>query len=372
VQAGAIHGDVHFHGAAGEQAVVPRQLPVASRHFVNRAVEQDVLTTVLNGASSEQVVLLSTIDGVAGVGKSTLAVHWAHRMRDRFPDGELYVNLRGFDPAMEPVAAGEALADFLTALAVPAERIPEGLDARAALFRSTVHDKKILILLDNARSSEQIRPLLPGSSSCVVLVTSRNRLDDLVIREGATRISLKVLTHDEAYDLLRRYLRDDRLAAESSAVNALIAHCAGLPLALGIVAFRAAELPDYPLADLVAELKDERDRLDTLDCGGETGLRAVFSWSYRLLSTDAARIFRLLGLPTGPDISLAAAADLAGVAQREARKLLGELCRANLLEQHVPGRFRFHDLLRAYAAECAARDESAEDRLAAVHRLFDH
>jgi tetratricopeptide (TPR) repeat protein len=372
VQAGAIHGDVHFHGAGNDKPVVPRQLPVATRHFVNRAVEQDVLTTVLNGASSEPVVLISTIDGVAGVGKSTLAVHWAHRMRDRFPDGELYVNLRGFDPAAEPMPAAEALAGFLAALAVPAERIPEGLDARAALFRSLLHNKRLLILLDNARSSDQIRPLLPGSSSCVVLVTSRNRLDDLVIREGAARISLKVLTRDEAYDLLRRYLGDDRLAAEPSAVNDLIAHCAGLPLALGIVAFRAAELPDYPLDDLLAQLQDERDRLDILDSGGETGIRAVFSWSYRLLSPGAARMFRLLGLPTGPDISLAAAADLAGVAHREARQLLDELRRANLLEQHVAGRFRFHDLLRAYAAECAARDETAAARQAAVHRLFDH
>lgn len=371
VQAGAIHGDVHFH-AGTDRTPVPRQLPAATRHFINRAVELDVLTTFLNGAAAERVVLISAIDGVAGVGKSTLAVHWAHRMRERFPDGELYVNLRGFDPATEPVTPAEALAGFLAALAVPTERIPEDLDARAALFRSQVHDKRLLILLDNARSSEQIRPLLPASPTSVVLVTSRNRLDDLVIREGAARLSLKVLAQEEAHRLLGRYLGDDRLEAERSAASALIAHCAGLPLALGIVAFRAAELPDYPLDDLAAELQDERNRLDTLDAGGETGLRAVFSWSYRLLSPAAARLFRLLGLPTSPDISLAAAADLAAIPQPEARRLLAELTRANLLEQHAPGRFRFHDLLRAYAAECATHDETNEQRHAALQRLLDH
>lgn len=346
-----------------------RQLPAVARHFVNRAAEQDALTTLLNGAFSERVILISAIDGIAGVGKSTFAVYWAHRMHERFPDGELYVNLRGFDPAAEPATSAEALAGFLAALAVPAERIPESLDARAALFRSIVHDKRLLILLDNARSSEQVRPLLPASPACAVLVTSRNSLDDLVPREGASRISLKVLKRVEAYRLLGRYLGDDRLEAESSAVDTLIAHCAGLPLALGIVAFRAAELPGYPLDDLVSELQDERDRLDTLDSGGETGLRAVFSWSYRMLSSRAARMFRLLGLLAGPDISLAAAADLAGITRREARPLLAELTRANLLEQQTPGRFRFHDLLRAYADECAAQDESAEDRNAASSAL---
>src|SRR5919201_6395114 len=221
VQAGVIHGDVHFHSTAhektSEKSVVPRQLPSAARHFVNRAVEQDALTTLLNGTASDGVVLLSTIDGTAGVGKSTLAVHWAHQMRHRFPDGELYVNLRGFDPAAEPLTAAGALATFLAALEVPTERIPEDLDARAALFRSVVHDKRLLLLLDNARSADQVRPLLPASPTCVVLVTSRSRLDDLVLREGATRIALDVLTQHEAHDLLGRYLGQDRLDAEPDA-----------------------------------------------------------------------------------------------------------------------------------------------------------
>jgi tetratricopeptide (TPR) repeat protein len=372
VQAGTIHGDVHFHQATASTSVVPRQLPGASGNFTNRAVEKDALTTLLNSASSEGVVLLSTIDGTAGVGKSSLAVHWAHQMRDHFPDGELYVNLRGFDPAAELMSPAEALATFLVALDVDADRIPESVDARAALFRSLVHDKRLLILLDNARSAEQVRPLLPGSPTCLVIVTSRNRLDELVIREGATRVAVDVLTHEEARKLLTRYLGQDRIDAEPEATRKLVEHCARLPLALGIVAVRAAEDPDLPLDELVAELKDERERLDTLDTDGETGVRAVLSWSYHSLSAGAARMFRLLGLPTGPDISLAAAADLAGLSNREARRLLAELIRTNMLEQPTAGRYRFHDLLRAYATECAARDESAEDREAAIRRLLDH
>lgn len=374
VQAGQIHGGVHFHHDGGSERtpVIPRQLPTASRHFTNRAVEQDALTTLLNGPATEDRVLVSTVDGTAGVGKSTLAVHWAHRMRDRFPDGELYANLRGFDPAAEPMPASEALDTFLTGLGVAAERIPVEAEARAALFRSLLHDKQMLVLLDNARSAEQVRCLLPASPTCLVLVTSRNRLQDLVIREGALRMTLDVLTDNEARDLLQRHLGQQRLDDEPQAVDELVEHCAGLPLALGIVAFRAAEEPEFPLRVLVDELRNERERLDALDAGGETGVRAVFSWSYRSLTEDAARMFRLLGLPNGPDISLAAAADLAGLPHRAARTALAELTRAHLLDQHEPGRYVFHDLLRAYAAERAENDETTEQRDTAVRRLLDH
>ncbi|MCI2418684.1 tetratricopeptide repeat protein [Saccharopolyspora sp. K220] len=371
VQAGQIHGDVRLYQSLGDQ-VVPRQLPVAARHFVDRAVEQDALTMLLSGANTEGFVLISTLDGVAGVGKSTLAVYWAHRVRDRFPDGELYVNLRGFDPVAEPMKPTEALASFLTALGVSGERMPQHVEDRAAMFRSLVHDKRMLILLDNALTADQVRPLLPSSPSCLVLVTSRNRLHELVVREGASRITLEVLTDDEAEELLVRYLGADRVATEPEAVRSLVSHCAGLPLALGIAAVRAAENPDFPLDELVLELQDERDRLDALDAGGVTGVRAVFSWSYRSLTPEAARMFRLLGLPTGPDISLAAVADLAGLPPREARALLAELSRANLIDQHKPGRYQFHNLIRAYAAECAAKDEQPEDRRAAIRRLLDH
>ena len=374
VQAEVVHGGVHFHAAGGESGV-PRQLPAAARHFVNRAVEQDVLTTLLNGGDG--AVLLSTIDGTAGVGKSTLAVHWSRQRREDFPDGELYVNLRGFDPVTEPVQPAEALGTFLVALGIPPERVPTGLDARAAQFRSAVHGKRILVLLDNARSTEQVRPLLPASESALVLVTSRERLDELVTLDGAKRVALDVLTDAEGRDLLTRYLGADRVAAEPAAVDELLECCAGLPLALGIVAVRVARHPDLPLDELVEELRDERERLDALEAGGITGVRAVFSWSYHSLPDAAARAFRLLGLPTGPDISLDAAAALTGHDRREARELLGELTRANLLGQsgklgQSGSRYAFHDLLRAYAAECAATDESQDDREFALRRLLDH
>jgi tetratricopeptide (TPR) repeat protein len=372
VQAGAIHGGVHFHEAESRSAVVPRQLPRAVRQFVNRAVEQDALTTLLRSRSAGEASVISSIDGTAGIGKSTLVVYWAHRARDEFVDGELYVNLRGFDPVADPVTPGDALGVLLAGLGVEPERIPADLAARTGLFRSLVHDKRILVFLDNAFSADQVRPLLPGSATAMVLVTSRNRLEDLVIREGAARMTLQVLTQKEARELLGRYLGDHRIDSEREAVDALIAHCGGLPLALSIVAYRAAEEPDFPLEVLVDELRSERDRLDALDVGGESGVRSVFSWSYRALSPSAARLFRLLGLPTGPDISLAAAADLAGLPQRDTRALLAELTRAHLAEQHEPGRYRFHDLIRAYAAECAANEENPDDRQAAVRRLLDH
>ncbi|WP_344126645.1 ATP-binding protein [Saccharopolyspora halophila] len=369
VQTGSITGDVHFRGGtAGEAA--PRQLPSATPHFVNRLVEQDALTTLLSGPRAEGAVLMSTIDGTAGVGKSTLAVNWAHRVRERFPDGELYVNLRGFDPVAEPMTPNEALGFFLAALGVAADRIPAGDDARAAMFRTLVHDKRMLVLLDNARDAAQIRPLLPAARDALVLVASRNRLDELVVREAANRMSLDVLDDAESRELLAHYLGEDALAGDPEAVGELIRHCAGLPLALGVVAVRAVEF-DCPLSELVEELSGERERLDALDSAGETGVRAVFSWSYRSLSAEAARLFRLMGLPTGADIGADALAALADRTKRDLRRPLAELLRANLVEQHERGRYRFHDLLRAYAAECAATDERESDRQDTVRRLLD-
>jgi tetratricopeptide (TPR) repeat protein len=371
VQSGSVHGDINFYTATSRTLAVPRQLPLAVRHFVNRAVEQDALTALLIAEKTEGVVLISAIDGPAGVGKSTLAVNWAHRMRDRFPHGELYINLRGFDPAADPMPPDVALTTFLVALDVPAERIPADVDAQAALFRSLLYGRRMLLLLDNARSTEQVRPLLPASPACLVLVTSRNRLDDLVIREGATRMTLEMLAPSEARDMLSRYIGSERVAAEPEAVTELIEQCARLPLALGIVAVRAAANPDFPLEVLATELRDELERLDALETGEGAGVRAVFSWSYRSLPDSTARLFRLLSLSTGPDFDLAATAALAGISQREARTHLGELTRAHLLEQHVPGRYRFHDLLRAYAAECASEGETIEAREAAIRRLLD-
>ncbi|MFD8496832.1 ATP-binding protein [Amycolatopsis sp. NPDC059657] len=340
----------------------PHQLPAGIRQFVGRESELGRLDTISGAAGA---VIITAIDGTAGIGKTTLAMHWAHQVKDRFPDGQLHVNLRGFDPN-EPMDPGQALHGFLQALEVAPGSIPADLEPRAALYRSLLAERRMLIVLDNARSADQVRPLLPGTPTCLVVVTSRNQLRGLMVREGAYRIALDVLPAEDARALLAERIDGDRLAAEPRAVAELMELCARLPLALSIVAARAASQANLPLAALVHELNDERHRLDALDLG-ETDLsvRAVFSWSYNVLSPAAARLFRLLGVHPGPDIDLLAAEALAS----DARQLLKELVTAHLLAEHVPGRFRFHDLLRAYAAELAATEP---DRRAAAERMLDH
>ncbi|WP_370943017.1 tetratricopeptide repeat protein [Amycolatopsis sp. cg5] len=340
----------------------PHQLPAGIRQFVGRQSELGRLDTISGAAGA---VIITAIDGTAGIGKTTLAMHWAHQVKDRFPDGQLHVNLRGFD-AGEPMDPGQALHGFLQALDVAPGSVPADLETRAALYRSLLAERRMLIVLDNARSADQVRPLLPGTPTCLVLVTSRNQLRGLMVREGAYRIALDVLPAEDARALLAERIDGDRLAVEPRAADELMELCARLPLALSIVAARAASQANLPLAALVHELKDERHRLDALDLG-ETDLsvRAVFSWSYNVLSPAAARLFRLLGVHPGPDIDLLACEALAP----DARQLLKELVTAHLLAEHVPGRFRFHDLLRAYAAELAATEP---DRRAAAERVLDH
>jgi NB-ARC domain len=324
-----------------------RQLPTNVRQFAGREPELDRLTHLLDEATTATVII-TAIDGSAGIGKTTLALHWAHSVKDRFPDGQLHVNLRGFDPG-EPMDAGQALHEFLQALGVAPKGIPAELNAKAAMYRSRLADKRILIMLDNARSVEHVKPLLPGTSSCLVVITSRNRLDRLSVYEGAARIALDIMSTAEATALLGKRMGHIRLAAEPDAVTDIIDLCASLPLALSIVAARAADYPDVSLRTLVRELRQERHRLDALDRGDQDlSVRAVFSWSYEVLSPEAARLFRLLGVHAGPDIEVAGSDALAG---EPTRGLLDELIRAHMLAEYVPGRYRFHDLLREYAAE---------------------
>jgi tetratricopeptide (TPR) repeat protein len=351
--------------------VVPHQLPAAVRHFAGREDELAALSGLLE--QSGGTVVISAIGGTAGIGKTALAVYWAHQVADRFPDGQLYVNLRGFDPDGSVMDPAEAVRRFLDALGVPATRIPADLDAQAALYRSYLVDRQILVVLDNARDTAQVRRLLPGAPGCLVLVTSRNQLTGLVAAESAHPITLDLLSLAEARELLARRLGSDRVAAEPEAVEGIIARCARLPLALAIVAARAATHPRLPLHTLADELRDSADRLDTLITDDPyTGVRAVFSWSYRALSPAAARLFRLLGLHPGPSISTAAAASLAALPVPQVRTLLAELTRAHLVVEPTPGRYTFHDLLRAYAAELAASVDSDDERHAATHRILDH
>jgi DNA-binding SARP family transcriptional activator len=354
-------------------AVVPRQLPPSLSHFAGRAAELAALTRHLTpDPGAVGAVLVAAVHGTAGVGKTALAVYWAHQVAHRFPDGQLYVNLRGFDPSRAPMSAQEAVRGFLDAFAVPPERIPASLDAQTALYRSLLAGKSALVLLDNARDADQVRPLLPGTPGCVAVLTSRNQLTPLVA-EGAQPVPLDLPSHEEARDLFIRRLGRERVGAESGAVDAVVTHCARLPLALAIVAARAASNHHLRLAAFAAELDDAGTRLDTLSAGdATTTVHTVFSWSYRALAPRTARVFRLLGQMPGPDVSAAAAASLAGLPLAEARSLLAELTRAHLTVEPAPDRYTLHDLLRAYANQLVHTVDPEDERDAATRRILDH
>jgi tetratricopeptide (TPR) repeat protein/transcriptional regulator with XRE-family HTH domain len=358
----------------GPSAMVPRQLPAAVPHFVGRTAELKALTSLLDApADNGRTVVISAIAGTAGVGKTTLAVRWAHQVADRFPDGQLYVNLRGFDPSGDPVSPAEAIRGFLDAVGVPAGQLPATAQAQAGLYRSLLASRCMLIVADNARDAAQVRPLLPGNPACLVIVTSRSQLTGLVAADGASPLALDVLTDAESADLLARRLGPDRLAREPQATEQVIMLCARLPLALAIVAARAAVSAALTLGELAAELRAATGRLDALDTGeAATSFRAVFSWSYQDLSSPAARLFRLLGIHPGPDITAFAAASLAGLPVSQSRQLLRELARCHLATEHQQGRFAVHDILRAYAAEQAGVTDSEPARRAAIHRMLDH
>jgi DNA-binding SARP family transcriptional activator len=360
--------------AAAQDQVVPRQLPAATRHFAGRAEALKTLAGLASEATGDSpATVIAVIGGTAGIGKTTLALHFAHRVADRFPDGQLYVNLRGFDPAGPPMPPSEAIRLLLDALSVPSARIPTGLEAQAGLYRSVLAGQRFLLLLDNARDVDQVRPLLPASPGCLVLVTSRSQLTSLVAAEGAFPLTLDVLAEDDAHELLARRLGAERVAGDLPAADELIQLCAGLPLALSIAAARSASQPGLSLGALSAELRGAGGRLDALDAGhAATNVRAVLSWSYQQLNASAGRLFRLLGLHAGPDISAAAAGRLADLPPDEARKALGELTRAHLLFEYAPGRFGCHDLLRAYASELAQSMDSEAERRAATGRMLDH
>ena len=363
--------------------VVPRQLPTAIPHLAGRSDELRILDELLGRldgtagtAGMAGTALILAISGTAGVGKTALAVHWAHQVAERFPDGQLYVNLRGFDPSGAPVEPAEAIRSLLDAFGMSAERIPASPDAQAALYRSLLADRRMLVILDNARDEAQVRPLLPGNAPCLVVVTSRRQLAGLAATECAQLMNLDVLTDAGAHEMLCHRLGPELVDGESEAVVELISLCARLPLALAIAAARHAARPSRALHALVEELRPAQDRLTLLDASdvadAVTSARAVFSWSYQSLTQPAARMFRLLAVHPGPDITAAAAASVAGLCQERARQALTELVLANLLAEHADGRYTCHDLLRAYAAEQASRSDSDADRRAAMHRMLDH
>ncbi len=358
--------------AADAAAPVPRELPPAVPGFVAREAEMSAMDDALSIVDTSPTLVVS---GTAGVGKTSLAVQWAHRVAGRFPDGQFYVNLRGFDPGRSPVDASEALRGFLRGVGVTPQRMPDTQASLTALWRTLLADRRVLIVLDNARDAEQVRPLLPGGAGCLTLVTSRNRLAGLVAADGARSMPLDLLSPADARELLARRIGDARVAAEPGPAGELVELSAGLALALAIIAARAAMHPHFSLAEVAGQARG-RSALCCLSSasGGDdsTDVRAVFSWSYEALSPAAAEMFGLLGLHPGPDIDAVAAANLAGVTAGRAAAILDELASAHLVHQATPGRYAFHDLLRAYAVELAEAMDTEEKRWEAVRRVLDY
>ncbi|MEU0878363.1 BTAD domain-containing putative transcriptional regulator [Lentzea sp. NPDC005914] len=357
--------------AAGEPLAettpVPRQLPVPPRLFTGRDDHLASLLAALDAPEDGTVVV--TVSGAGGIGKTWLALHWAHRYADRFPDGQLFADLRGFGPDGSPLPPAVVVRGFLAALGVDAGRLPADQDAQAALFRSTLADKRVLLVLDNVADTSQVTPLLPGGRTCAVLVTSRNHLLGLVTAHGAHHLALDVLTDDESRALLIRRLGATRVAADPEAVTGLIGLCGGFPLALGIIAARAHTQPHIPLAEFTGELRELG--LDALvDQEPAASLPTVLSWSRRALTDGQAALFSLLGLAPGADIGLHAAANLAGLPIARARAELRALEQASLIGHGARGRYRMHDLVRAHAVEQAPT--ASPDSRAALIRLTGH
>ncbi|MEU1586833.1 BTAD domain-containing putative transcriptional regulator [Micromonospora sp. NPDC005710] len=351
--------------------IEPAQLPTDVSGFAGRKEAIALLDQLAARVGKERgTVVVVALAGSAGVGKTALAVHWAHRVAHRFPDGQLYVNLRGYGPSDAITPSDEAARVLLDGLGVSAQRMPTGLDARTSLYRSIMTGRRMLILLDNARDAAQVRPLLPASSGCLVLVTSRSDLAGLVVGEGAVPLPIDVLSHDEACNLLRKRLGAARIEREPAAVEEIVDRCARLPLALAIAAARAAIDPRRSLGDIARTLAEAEGHLDPF-AGPDTttDIRAVFSWSYQLLRPAAARLFRLLGLHPGNDISVAVAASLTGTPPNQVVAALAELVSVHLLTEVRTGRYSFHDLLRAFAREQIAADPDAREGL---RRLLDH
>jgi DNA-binding SARP family transcriptional activator len=382
---------------AAAPGVVPRQLPAGAGFFAGREAELKQLDALLDRAGLADredaeggpggAVVISAVAGMAGVGKTALAVHWARKVAGRFPDGQLYVNLRGYDTEGAAITAEEVTGWFLVALGIPAGLIPADAQARCGLYRSVLAGRRVLIVLDNARDAAQVRPLLPGGGGCLVVVTSRSSLAGLAAAEGARPLRLGPLTAEEAVRLLAARLGPERVATEPEAATELISRCGHLPLAMAVMAARAAADPQLPLAVLAGQLAgaagDEAavvghgaagaGRLEVLETGDPaTSLRQLLSWSYRQLTPEAAQMFALLGVHCGPDITVPAAASLAGVPRAEAGRALAELADASLAAEHRPGRYVMHDLVRGYAAGQARQALGEAGIQAAVERSLDH
>ncbi|WP_274915187.1 tetratricopeptide repeat protein [Streptomyces sp. WZ-12] len=387
VQIGRNDGEIHLNHPRRAPAV-PRQLPPAPDRFIGREGETAQLTAAHDAADRGATLIIAAIGGTGGIGKTWLALHWAHRHADRFPDGQLFVDLRGFHPSQRPMTPQEAIRGFLDALGVPPTEIPAEPAAQLGLYRSLVADRRLLIVLDNAHDSAQVDALLPGTPTCTVLVTSRYHMAGLITAHSARSVTVHTLDDQGARALLTRHLGERRVTDEPAAVAEILTWCAGLPLALSIVTARARLNPTIPLAALAEELRDASSRLDALaEEPPMACLETVLSWSYEQLTDEQATVFGLLGTAPGSDISLPAATSLVGRPASEVRRVLRHLERVSLVQQQGAGRYWMHDLVRLCAAtfarctqepaaleealrrlaECAAHTAHTADRLIAPH-----
>jgi DNA-binding SARP family transcriptional activator/tetratricopeptide (TPR) repeat protein len=383
VEPGADLRLVHQRILAGDRGLLvaprpgratPAQLPPDIPHFAGRTAELRELTCLIEKRTAAgSGTAIAVISGTAGVGKTALAVHWAHELAGSFPDGQIYLNLNGFGPGGSPVMPADAVRRILEAMQVPSARIPASLDGQIALYRTMLSKRRVLVALDNAKDADQVRPLLPGGAGCAAVITSRSPLTGLVALEGASSVTLRVLTGPEARLMVTKRLGAPHGEDDLAATDQLIGACAHLPLALAIATALIATRPGQSLRTVADNLARAGNRLDTLATGETTtSLRAIFSWSCQTLTPASARMFRLLAEHPGPDISAAAAASVAGLPPAEARAALEELAASHLVSNQAPDRFAFHDLLRLYAAEQLQAVDSPAERRAAGQRMLDH
>jgi tetratricopeptide (TPR) repeat protein len=368
IQAQAIHGDVYLGSGALARLPVPRQLPPPSAHFTGRAEELASLHRIADRESNAPTITLVVLTGPGGVGKTALATYWLHKVRDGYPDGQLYANLQGFGPG-GPVGPADVLAQFLRALGVAPDRLPTDLAELAALYRSMTDRRRLIVMLDDAASAAQVRALLPGPGPSLVAVTTRRRLTGLVL-DGADFADVYSLDEQAAVELLSRIVGGDRANSQPSAARTVVQLCGLLPLAVCVSAARLAVHPNWPLQRMADELASERDRLSALNLEGDASVRAAFDLSYRTLPPEAARAYRLLALIPGPTFGTDLAAATTATSPHDVVQVLDVLAGASLLEEAAEHRWRFHDLVRLHALE-QAETMAPADRQAAIARIVE-